>query len=99
MTHDAAGKQKPPVFRRLAPFMVLSVLLAASVWLWQFWDGFETTRAQDAFERHCREICRDIAVRLNACKMTLQGGAGVFLASEEASREKWRAYVEYRAPC
>jgi len=96
MCHDAAKKQGLPIAGRIAPYLALTLMLAASVWLWRFWANVETTRAHDHFEEYCEEIRQNITVRLNAHKMILQGGAGIFIASEEVTREGWRAYVEYR---
>ncbi len=84
-----------PIPNRLAPHLLMALMLAASVWLWRFWANDEAARAWDHFDEYCEEVSQNITVRLNAHKMILQGGAGTFSASEEVTREGWRAYVEY----
>jgi len=94
--HDAAKKQGLPIAGRIAPYLVLAVMLAASAWLWRFWANAEETRARLHFDEYCEAISQDIAGRIDSYKMILQGGAGIFIASEAVTREEWRAYVEYR---
>ena len=71
-------------------------MLAASLWLWRFVADDETTKARNRFDEYCEAISNAIAGRLHNYKMILQGGAGLFIASEEVNREEWRAYYEYR---
>lgn len=96
MSHDAAKKQGLPIANRIAPYLVLALMLAASVWLWRFLVKAEETRVRLHFDEYCEEISLNITVRLNDHKMILQGGAGVFVVSEEVTREEWGAYYEYR---
>lgn len=96
MIHDAVKKQDRSILNRIAPYLVLALMLAASVWLWRFWANHETTRVRADFDEYCERISEDIAERLNAYKMILQGGAGTFISSEEVTREEWGAYYEYR---
>ncbi len=49
--------------------------------------------AQREFERHCDEIKLRIETRLATHKQILLGGAALFDASQEVSREEWRIYV------
>jgi len=95
MTSNTASKQGRSIPGRIAPYLALALMLAASVWLWRFWANAEKTRAQSHFDEYCKGISQDIAERLNTYKMILHGGAGVFLASEEVTRDEWRAYYEY----
>jgi len=94
--NDAVKKQDLSIPGRMAPYLALALMLAASVWLWRFWANAEKTRARDHFDEYCVQISQDITERLNTYKMILQGGAGLFLSSEEVDREEWRAYCEYR---
>jgi len=95
MTKNAFKKQGLSVASRMAPCLVLALMLVASVWLWRFVAHAETARARLYFDEYCEKISQDILGRLNTCKMILHGGAGVFIASEEVTRAEWRAYVEY----
>jgi len=95
MIKNAVKKPRLSVASRMAPCLVLALILAASVWLWRFWVNHETTMARDHFNEYCEQISRGIIERLNTYKMILHGGAGVFIASEEVNREEWRAYYEY----
>jgi PAS domain S-box-containing protein len=95
MTNDAVGKQGLSIPRPIAPYLVLALMLAGSVWLWRSLANAEETRARDHFTEYCKEISQDITQRLNTYTLILHGGAGVFLASEEVTREEWRAYYEY----
>ncbi len=95
MIQGAVKKQDLSILVRIVPYLVLALMLTASVWLWRFWANHETTMARAHFDEYCERISQDIAERLNAYKMILQGGAGTFIASEEVTREEWRAYLEY----
>lgn len=96
MNHDTEKIKGLSIPGRIAPYLVLVLMLAASVWLWRFWANAEKTMAQSRFDEVCERISQDIAESLNAYKMILQGGAGIFIASEEVTRDEWRAYFEYR---
>ncbi|MGE4345467.1 MAG: CHASE domain-containing protein [Geoalkalibacter sp.] len=96
MSHDTGNKQKLSSLSRIAPYLVLAVMLALSVWFWRFLASAEKTKARARFDRYCNGISHDIAERLNAYKMILQGGAGLFISSQEEEREEWRRYVKYR---
>ncbi len=82
--------------QRLLPYLVLAVLLVLSVAGWRFYQNLSREREQQRFEEYVDAVVTDITSRLDQYKMILQGGAGVFLASESVSRDEWRAYDEYR---
>jgi len=95
MTNDAVKKTGTFNVKRIAPYLVLALMMAASVWVWRYSENGETAKARARFDEYCQEIVEDIIKRFSAYKMILQGGAGLFIASEEVTREEWRAYVEY----
>ena len=80
---------------RIAPYLVLALMLAASVWFWRLWANIETTKEQAHFDEYCERISQDIAGRLDAYRRILNGGAAILLAREVVSREGWRAFVAY----
>jgi PAS domain S-box-containing protein len=96
MVHDAMKKLEHPILNKIAPFLTLAMMLAASVWVWRYSANYETAMAQDHFDEYCELITKDITERLNTYRLVLKGGVVVFLASEEVSREDWRAYCEYQ---
>lgn len=75
---------------------MLVLMTSASIWLWRFWANAETARARTHFEGYCENIGRDITDRIHTYRRILQSGVGIFIASEEVTREEWRAYYEYR---
>lgn len=84
------------VFRKLLPYVALVVLLSVSVWGWRHYEQMSVDREQLRFSENVEVTVQDILERLDKYKMILQGGAGVFAASEEVNREEWRAYYEYQ---
>ncbi len=89
-------KQGLPVAGRIAPHLVLALMLSASVWGWRFWANAEQAGAQSHFNEYCERISQDITGRVHAYRRVLQSGAGIFVASENVTRQEWRAYFEYR---
>ncbi len=96
MGSNGEVKARYSTVKRLATYLILGFLLACSFGLWRHFENQSTEREERRFERRVNETIQDITDRLERYKMILQGGAGVFMASEEVSREEWRAYVEYR---
>ena len=82
--------------RRLLPYLALAVLLALSVAGWRFYQDLSREAEQRRFEEHVDVVVTNITERLERYKMILQGGGGVFLASESVTRDEWRDYYEYR---
>lgn len=95
----------PSTIRRLqrsvnivhSPTSAWSVLaLSLVLTLFAFW--FSSTqvqkRAEERFDYRIKEITHAIEERLTLYEVALEGGVGLFNASEEVSREEWRKYVE-----
>jgi PAS domain S-box-containing protein len=95
MIRDAVKKQGRSISGWIAPYLVLALMLAASVWLWRFWANVETTREQIYFAEYCERISQDIAGRTDTHMSILQSGVAILIASESITREKWRSYYEY----
>ncbi len=96
MGSNGEVKARYSTVKRLAPYLILGFLLACSFGLWRHFENQSTEGEERRFERRVNETIQHIMDRLERYKMILQGGAGVFMASEEVGREEWRAYVEYR---
>ncbi|MEX2607614.1 MAG: PAS domain S-box protein [Kiritimatiellia bacterium] len=96
MNHDTVKIKGLSIPGRIAPYLVLGLMLAASVWLWRYWSNAEKTMAQSHFDEYCEQISQDITDRLDDYKRLLRSGVGIFISSEEVTREEWRAYYEYR---
>ena len=76
------------------PWLVLVVSLTATMVVWYHarTDVLEEARAR--FHAHAEE-CKDrIVERVRDYKMVLRGGVGLFDASDEVSRDSWRAYIQ-----
>lgn len=82
--------------QRLLPYLALAVLLALSVAGWRFYQDLSREGEQRRFEEYVDAVVTDITDRLERYKMILQGGGGVFLASESVTRDEWWDYYEYR---
>lgn len=82
--------------RRLLPYLALAALLALSVAFWRSYQDHSQERERRRFEKHVDATVAGITERLERYKMILQGGGGLFLTSEEVTRDEWRAYYEYR---
>lgn len=89
-------KRELSLFKKLMPYMALAILLPISVGVWGFYEDLSVRKEQRRFEDYTSEIVQDITERLDKYKMILQGGGGVFAASEEVSREEWGDYFTYR---
>ncbi|MBX3178795.1 MAG: CHASE domain-containing protein [Candidatus Hydrogenedentes bacterium] len=61
------------------------------------WTQAESEQIRSRYEEYCEDITRRIAERLHDYRMILQGGAGVYAASEDVTREEWRAYAAYQS--
>ena len=95
MMDDTVAKQDRFILSRIAPYLVLALMLAASVLLWRFWVNTETARERAHYDEYCERISQDIVSRIDTYRRILNGGAGIFIASEEVDREEWRIFVEY----
>ncbi len=82
-------------FKRFIPYIVLAVLLSLSVAGWRFYESLFMERERHRFDMHVNETVKDIAERLDKYEKVLRGGAGLFVASQEVTRDEWRDYYDY----
>jgi PAS domain S-box-containing protein len=62
---------------------------------WRFYENTVTERERRGFDAYVEQLDAEIIRHLDRYKMILHGGAGVFAASEEMTREEWRDYYAY----
>jgi CHASE1-domain containing sensor protein len=87
---------KQPTAKKLLPYLVLAVLLVLSVLALQYYEQAIMEREARRYNDLVNRIADEITDQLHKYEMILLGGAGIFVASEEVTREEWRAYSEYR---
>jgi PAS domain S-box-containing protein len=95
-TLNEKGIHEYTLARKLLPYVAMAILLALSVGFWRHFENKSVEREQRRFNEYVAEKANSITERLERYKMVLQGGVGVFIASEQVSRAEWRAYVDYR---
>ncbi|MBF8258829.1 MAG: multi-sensor hybrid histidine kinase [Actinobacteria bacterium] len=81
-----AGKQ--------VPWLVLVVSLTATIAVWLHTRTDVLEEAGIRFHARAEEYKGAIIERMRDYKMVLRGGVGLFDASEEVSRDSWRAYIQ-----
>jgi PAS domain S-box-containing protein len=85
-----------PAFRKFLPYAALAVLLSCTILVWRIWNNTNEEREKLRYGEYTEQIVNAVTGRLNNYSMILQGGAGLFAASGEITREEWRAYYNYR---
>jgi len=83
--------------KRAAPYLVLVVLLLLTGRSRLEWQRAEQTRQQRHFEEYTESLTRRLAGRLAQYQLILQGAAGLFIASEEVTRDEWRRFHSVHA--
>jgi len=76
------------------PWLVLVGALGLTFLVWRLNVAAVEHEAREHFDRRAEQIETAIRNRIQAYQVLLQGGAGLFAASREVSREEWHAYVE-----
>ncbi len=76
------------------PWLVLVAALGLTLLVWRFNIVAVEHEARGHFGHRADQIETAIRNRMRAYEMLLQGGAALFAASREVSREEWHAYVE-----
>ncbi len=87
---------KPSKYKKGLPYIVLAVLLILSVLIWQFYENYVLQREERRYGEYVDNVVNDITKLINKDELLLQGGAGIFAASEAVTRAEWQAYYEYR---
>lgn len=75
------------------PLLALCIALAASLTLWRMIDLNFRAEAESYFKDISSDITRLIINRLNDHEQVLLGGAGLFNAKRDVSRDEWRRYI------
>ena len=83
----------PGFMGRWGAWIVLMASLLITFNAWYFVRGEATKRVQARFDFRVKTIEKRIYERLQAYEFLLRGGSGLFEASDEVTREEWRAYV------
>lgn len=78
----------------VASLVTLVLLLAATFWLWTNAERDSRRVAQQSFDYQVSQNRFSIEQRLLAYRETLLGGAGLFKANSEVTRQAWHAYVQ-----
>ncbi len=81
-------------FKKLVPYLFLAIMLSLSVVISLFVRDMYTERAEQRFDEHITDKTSHIVDRLGRYKIILEGGVGLFMASEHVSRAQWQTYVE-----
>lgn len=77
-----------------AAWLTLVVSLLITAWGWHLAQANAEHNAHDRFHFRIDEVRTAIADRLRDYEAVLRGAKGLFSASEEVTREGWRAYVQ-----
>ena len=94
------SRMKAPALSHFAPrrMIIASVvfLLAIGVTLlaWHVIELSLSTSSARTFEEHTARIERAIQDRMRGYEQVLRGGAGLFAASLDVTRDEWRRYVQ-----
>jgi PAS domain S-box-containing protein len=71
-------------------------MLVISVLVWQLYEKNTLQREENRFFHSVNHVQNDLIDRVYRYEMFLQGGAGLFAASEEVTRNEFKAYCEYQ---
>ncbi|TYB33831.1 MAG: PAS domain S-box protein [Flexistipes sinusarabici] len=93
---DSKIKTNISLFKRFLQYFIILIMLIATFVIWYHWNNAHKEKKQEKFKRYTESIADELTERVNHFKMILQGGAGVFFASEDVNRYEWRLYYEYR---
>jgi len=74
--------------------LVLLVSLSVTVTAWYLARGETKSRAQERFDFRVTSVETALRERFLAYQHLLRGGAGLFAASDEVTRQAWRTYVD-----
>ncbi|MCK9283229.1 MAG: EAL domain-containing protein [Rhodocyclaceae bacterium] len=77
----------------LLAWVVLAIGLALTWLAWNTSAAIVRDRTADRFQHEVDTVREFISSRMKQYRMTLQGAAGIFNASETVTREEWRKYA------
>lgn len=87
----------PTIGRKVLPYVTLVILLTLSVMAWQYFENQSAQRKRRNFNEYVESMSKAIVDRLLKYEMIMKGGAGLFSAALEVTREEWRNYVSYHS--
>ncbi|HCW93838.1 MAG TPA: hypothetical protein DHM44_09170 [Flexistipes sinusarabici] len=93
---DSKIKTNISIFKRMLQYFIILIMLVATFVVLYHWNNAHKKEKQERFKRYAESITDELTERVHHFKMILQGGAGVFFASEDVNRDEWRSYYEYR---
>lgn len=79
---------------RMLPLLVLLCSLTATLAAWHGLRQTQQRAAEQHFQQLSHEVLEAIEKRMENHRQILLGGAGLFDASQEVSRDEWRRYVK-----
>ncbi|MBI3041573.1 MAG: CHASE domain-containing protein [Betaproteobacteria bacterium] len=77
----------------LAALFTFVSLFALTLWSWHLISGDVLRIGRERFDFKVSEVQFAVEQRLLAYEQVLRGGVALFAASDEVSRDEWRAYV------
>lgn len=94
---DSSDKPASAPYRhRYLHYILFSVLIGTTFFLWRYLYILEQEQRRHIFEDEARHIVAELEEELVLYKILLNGGAGVFTASDEVDRTEWRLYHKYQ---
>ncbi|MDD5388892.1 MAG: CHASE domain-containing protein [Gallionellaceae bacterium] len=76
------------------PWLVLAAALSLTFLVWEHTRKNIEHEAREYFNHRVEQLEAAVANRLLTYQQVLQGGAGLFAASRQVTRDEWRAYVD-----
>jgi CHASE1-domain containing sensor protein len=77
-----------------APYLVLGLALSATFFGWRAIDRAVDERISQRFREEADETLRAIETRLRAYELMLRGGLGLFISSDDVTRDEFKSYVD-----
>jgi PAS domain S-box-containing protein len=87
------SQERGRLLLRVVPLLVLLVTLAGAIFVWHTLDAGARLKAQADYKVRTAAIAAHIVDRLQDQELLLLGGAGLFAAKGEVTRQDWRRYV------
>ncbi|MDH4028693.1 MAG: CHASE domain-containing protein [Nitrospirota bacterium] len=79
---------------KLRPVAVLAAGIIISLLLWRFSSDYFFKKEQERFEFEAKEIILNLSNKLRLNGTILEGGEGLFTASERVTRREWKSYIQ-----
>lgn len=82
------------IYKIFRPLLVVALLIATAM-TWLSWKKFSDQKTQVRFNNQTSDIIHNIQNRLNEYQLIAWGATGLFIASNDVTREEWRAYINH----